>query len=110
MRPESADEAAAAPDPDGITEEMLTELGDYENSAHLAPSWKVALKLADHMSGTNNGAIPEALYAQMQEHFNEAQILRLGALLAVASGWQRMIEAFGIRPDHYVDGEAGPWR
>jgi len=27
----------------------------------------------------------------------------------VGSGWQRMIEAFGIRPDHFVPGQPGPW-
>jgi len=38
-------------------------------------------------------------YAELRRHFDEGQILTLGAALSVASGWQRFIEAFGIRPD-----------
>ena len=49
------------------------------------------------------------MYERLTDHFSEQQILRLGALLASASGWHRMIEAFGIRPDHYSDGQSSPW-
>ncbi len=93
----------------GLTEEVILQLVDYENSALLPDSWKAALRLADHVSGDNSGKIDDELYAQLREHFNETQILRLGALTAVASGWQRMIEAFGIRPDHFESDQAGPW-
>ena len=46
--------------------------------------------------------------AQLREHFSDVQILELGSALAVASGWQRFIEAFGIRPDHWVEGSPVP--
>ena len=36
-------------------------------------------------------------------------ILELGAALTVASGWQRMIEAFGIRPDGWTEATPLPW-
>lgn len=93
----------------GLTEELIAQLADYENSTLLPSSWKAALRLTDHVSGANSGQIPAELYEQLREHFTEAQILRLGALTSVASGWQRMIEAFGIRPDHYEPGQDGPW-
>ena len=94
----------------GLTEELIAELADYESSALVPPAWKAALRLADHVSGENSGVIPAEMYEQLREHFSEPQILRLGALTAVASGWQRMIEAFGIRPDHYDAGQDGPWQ
>lgn len=40
-----------------------------------------------------------ALYAELRRHFDAGQIRALGAALSVASGWQRFIEAFGIRSD-----------
>lgn len=92
----------------GLSDEIIDQLGDYETS-DLAPSWIAALKLADHLSGDLEGQIEPELYAELREHFDDQQILMLGALLAVGSGWQRMIEAFGIRPNHYVDGQRGPW-
>ncbi len=92
----------------GLTDEIIGELDDYESSS-LPAAWKAALTFADHLAGKPKGPIPERLHEELGEHFNPAEILRLGALLAVGSGWQRMIEAFGIRPDHFVPGQPGPW-
>ena len=91
----------------GLTNEMISQLSDYESS-DLSEAWKAALAFSEHLSGSPKGPIPNELHAFAGELL-EVQILRLGALLAVGSGWQRMIEAFGIRPDHYEDGQSGPW-
>ena len=40
----------------------------------------------------------------MAPHFTDDQIRDLGRAITFASGWQRSIEAFGIVPDHWVDG------
>jgi alkylhydroperoxidase family enzyme len=92
----------------GLTDEVISQLDDYETS-DLPDSWKAALRLTDHLSGPNAGTLKPSVYNSLSEHFTEPQILMLGALLAVGSGWQRMIEAFGIRPDHYTEGQVGPW-
>ena len=92
----------------GLTNEIISQLSDYESS-DLSEAWKAALAFSEHLSGSPKGPIPDELHMRLQENFSEVQILRLGALLAVGSGWQRMIEAFGIRPDHYEDGQSGPW-
>jgi alkylhydroperoxidase family enzyme len=54
--------------------------------------------------------VDDALFALLREHFDEGQILELGAALTVASGWQRMIEAFGIRPDAWSENTRLPWK
>ena len=93
----------------GLTDEVVAQLTDYEAS-ELPESWKAALALCDRLSGfDHSGRIPPEMYERLTDHFSEQQILRLGALLASASGWHRMIEAFGIRPDHYSDGQSSPW-
>jgi len=92
----------------GLTEEIVAQLDDYRSS-DLPPSWIAALRLTDNLSGAPEGQLDPTIYAELRQHFDDQQILMLGALLAVGSGWQRMIEAFGIRPNHYVDGQAGPW-
>ncbi|MDP6862217.1 MAG: hypothetical protein QGH80_00885 [Acidimicrobiales bacterium] len=92
----------------GLTDEMIGQLTDYKNS-DLPDAWKVALSFSDHLAGTPKGPIPDEMRDALSEHFSGTEILRLGALLAVGSGWQRMIEAFEIRPDHYEKGQAGPW-
>ena len=77
----------------GLTDEIIDQLDDY-TSSELAPSWIAALKLTDHLSGELSGEIPPELYGELRQHFDDPQILMLGALLAVGSGWQRMIEFF----------------
>lgn len=65
-----------------------------------------ALKLADVLTDTGVPTIPAELMEELREHFDDALILELGAALSVASGWQRMIEAFDVRPD--IWSEASP--
>jgi hypothetical protein len=48
--------------------------------------------------------------AELSEHFSPGQILELATALAVASGWQRFIEAFGVRPDHWSEATPIPPR
>ena len=37
------------------------------------------------------------------------EILELGTALAIGAGWQRFIEAFGIRPDAWDESTPLPW-
>jgi len=70
------------------------------SAAELPPATIVALRLADVLTSDDPVVTPE-FHAEMQQHFTDDQILELGSALAVASGWQRFIEAFGIRPDQW---------
>jgi alkylhydroperoxidase family enzyme len=86
----------------GLTEaEVEAALGDLEAPA-LPPATRVALRLADRLTEPRP-SVDATFYAQLRRHFDEGQILALGAALSVASGWQRFIEAFGIRPDGWTD-------
>ena len=86
----------------GLTEaEVDAALGDLEGAA-LAPSTRVALRLADRLTEARP-SVDATFYAELRRHFDEGQILALGAALSVASGWQRFIEAFGIRPDGWTE-------
>ena len=87
--------------PASLTEEMVQAgIGDLDAlpDGALPPTWIAALRLADVLTSTSPVVTPE-FYERLQSHFDETQILELGSALSVASGWQRFIEAFGIRPD-----------
>lgn len=93
----------------GLTErEVQQALGDLDQ-AELPAGTVAALRLADCLSG-DRPRVNAALWATLREHFDEGQILELGAALTVASGWQRMIEAFGIRPDAWSETTPLPWQ
>ena len=92
----------------GLTErEVQQALGDL-GQAELPARTVAALRLADCLS-SDRPRVDAALWATLREHFDEGQILELGAALTVASGWQRMIEAFGIRPDAWSETTPLPW-
>ena len=94
---------------EGLTErEVQQALGDLEH-ADLPARTVAALRLADCLSG-ERPRVDDALFALLRQHFDEGQILELGAALTVASGWQRLIEAFGIRPDAWSETTLLPWR
>lgn len=93
----------------GLSErEVQQALGDLE-PADLPARTVAALRLADCLSG-ERPRVDDALFALLRQHFDEGQILDLGAALTVASGWQRLIEAFGIRPDAWSESTPLPWR
>ena len=92
----------------GLTEaEVEAALGDLD-AARLPAATVAALRLADRLTDANP-RVDSTFYAELRSHFDDGQILALGAALAVASGWQRFIEAFGIRPDGWTEQTPLPW-
>ncbi len=97
-----------------LNDAMVTAaLGDLEavgpDSADLTPATVMALRLADVLTSDTPIVTPQ-FKQELGEHFSDDQVLELGSALAVASGWQRFIEAFGIRPDSWTPGDRGPER
>ncbi|MCH9805267.1 hypothetical protein K0U73_15880 [bacterium] len=86
---------------------VAAALGDL-TQPDLPPATVMALRLADVLTSDSPVVTPE-FKADLAEHFSDDQILELGSALAVASGWQRFIEAFGIRPDSWTS-DAAPVR
>lgn len=95
----------------GLTEEEAqAAVGPLENDTALPPDQLAALRLADVLTEPQQGAVDPTLMAELREHFDHGQILELASALSVASGWQRFIEAFGIRPDHWDEATPLPPR
>ena len=90
----------------GLTEEMVDQLADFEQS-DLDERTKWALRLAERI----RTGVPadDEFYAAMRRHFSDDQILDLGMTVAFMAGWQRFIEAFGIVPDRWTEGDPLPW-
>jgi alkylhydroperoxidase family enzyme len=88
----------------GLTETEATHAaGDLSDATELPPSQLAALRLADALTEHGTPEVSDELMTELRRHFDEGQILELAAALSLASGWQRMIEAFGIRPDHWSE-------
>lgn len=83
----------------GLTNQQVEAALGSLDQADLPPATVAALRLADALTETGVPEVSPELWAELREHYDEGQVLELGFALSVASGWQRMIEAFGIRPD-----------
>jgi alkylhydroperoxidase family enzyme len=92
----------------GLSEAQVeAALGDLER-ADLPAKTVAALRLVDLLSAPQP-MIDTATYQRLRAHLDDRELLELGAALSVASGWQRFVEAFGIRPDSWTEAMALPW-
>jgi alkylhydroperoxidase family enzyme len=93
----------------GLSEAQVeAALGDLDH-ADLPTKTVAALRLVDLLSAPHP-RIDTATYQRLRAHLDDRNLLELGAALSVASGWQRFIEAFGIRPDRWTEAMPLPWQ
>ena len=91
-------------------EAAVGDLGARSTTGVLPDATVAALKLADALTEHGVPQVDPALMTELEANFDHGQILELGSALSVASGWQRFIEAFGIRPDHWTEAAPAPNR
>lgn len=93
----------------GLTEaEAEAAVGDLDDTTPLPPEQIAALRLGDALTEPGAPTMPTGLLADLRSHFDDGEILELATALAVASGWQRFIELFDIRPDHWTEATPQP--
>ena len=78
---------------------MQRATGPLESSG-LDDATIAALRLADTLASPHP-SVDDEQYAELRRHFDDDDILELAVALSLTTGWQRFIEAFGIRPDQW---------
>ena len=87
----------------GLTEdEVQRAIGPLESSG-LDERTVAALRLADTLASPHP-EVDDEHYAELRRHFDDDEILELAVALSLTTGWQRFIEAFGVRPDRWAPG------
>ena len=86
-----------------MTEAQLRDLPAYEESAAFSPLEKLVLDYAVAMTKTPV-EVPEALFAQLGQHFTEAQLVELTAAIAWENYRARFDHAFGIEAQGFSEG------
>ncbi len=81
---------------------MQRAIGPLESSG-LDDATVAALRLADTLA-SEHPQIGDEQFAELRRHFDNEEILELAVALSLTTGWQRFIEAFGIRPDQWSPG------
>lgn len=90
-----------------MTEAQLSELAEYETSAAFDAPERAALRLADAMTATPV-EVPEALFAELQRHFDHPQLIELCAVIANENFRARFNHALGIEAQGFSEGATCP--
>ena len=91
----------------GATEELVAKLEDYER-ADLPDRIKAALRYVDRLT-SDASQIDRAFYDGLRRDLTDDELLDLGMVAMFFDGWQRLIDAFGIVPDRWREGDALPF-
>ena len=79
----------------GLTEEKYDDLLDFTASPRFTEREKVALTYASAIVW-NAEIADEALWANLRQHFSNAELVELGFFIALTLGQQRWIKTLGI--------------
>ena len=91
----------------GGTEDLVAKLADYER-ADLPARTKAVLRYVDRLT-SDAWQIDRAFYDELRRELTDDELLDLGMVAMFFNGWQRLIDAFGIVPDRWREGDALPF-
>jgi len=74
---------------DGVTEGLVCSLERPQEAENLSAAEKAAIRYGELMA-TDHLAINDAVYAELRQHFSEAQIVELGMTVAFFVGFGRL--------------------
>jgi AhpD family alkylhydroperoxidase len=87
----------------GLTDEQLLALPRYRDSELFTDTEKLVLDYAAGMCRTPVD-VPDALFARLREHFDEAQLVELTYVIALENLRGRFNLALGVGPAGFSDG------
>jgi AhpD family alkylhydroperoxidase len=91
----------------GVSEQQLKEFLFYRESDAFSPLERLVIDYAVGMSRTPVD-VPDELFAQLREHFDDAQLVELTAAIATENFRGRFNWAFGIGSEGFADGTPRP--
>lgn len=97
---------------DGVTEGLVCSLERPQEAENLSAAEKAAIRYGELMA-TDHLAINDAVYADLRQHFTEAQIVELGMTVAFFVGFGRLAATYHMveeLPEAFKTAEAiAPW-
>ena len=79
----------------GLTEELVAELPNFETSRKLTGQEKAAIRFAEILAGDHRQASQQT-FDVLREHFTEGEIVDLGFRIVTFVGYGRLIKALGL--------------
>ena len=92
---------------EGVSEQQLADLADFERSPAFSEVEKRVLRYAVALTRTP-ADVPEELFNSLREHFNPKQMVELTAAIAWENFRARFNRGFGIESEGFTEGAACP--
>ena len=81
-------------------EERIAGLSDWRDSSAYTQRERAALAWAEAVTNIQDGHAPDAVYAQMREHFSEVEAVNLTLAITTINAWNRLAIALGNYSGH----------
>lgn len=81
----------------GLTEEKLMAVMDFENSSALSAREKAALRFATRFKQGDDGIDSDEVYADLKQHFTEEEIIELALLCGETDGVGKFARSLNLR-------------
>jgi alkylhydroperoxidase family enzyme len=91
----------------GITEQQLLDLADFETSPAFSALERLVLRYAVAMTETPV-VVSDELFAELRQHFNPQQMVELTSAIAWENYRARFDHAFGIEAEGFAEGAVCP--
>ncbi|MEA1881825.1 MAG: hypothetical protein U9N31_05430 [Candidatus Marinimicrobia bacterium] len=91
----------------GVTQAQLENIHQYESSELFSTVEKAALRYADAMTATP-AEVPDEVFQQVKEHFNDEQIVELTSTIAWENYRARFDHALKIESQEFTAGAFCP--
>ena len=85
----------------GESEQRLYALSAWEETPFFSQRERAALAWTEAVTRVADGAVPDAVFAQAREQFNEKELVDLTLAVVAINGWNRLSVAFGRVPGTY---------
>ena len=92
----------------GETEQRLYLLNAWREAPFYSERERAALAWTEAVTRIADAGVPDALYAQVRQHFEEKAIVDLTLAVIAINGWNRMAIAFRSEVGGYVSPHARP--
>lgn len=89
---------------EGETEQRLYLLNAWREAPLYSARERAALAWAEAVTLLEKSEVPEDVYTQAREHFNEHELMKLTLQVVAINGWNRFCIAFNATPGTYVPG------
>jgi AhpD family alkylhydroperoxidase len=81
---------------EGLTEDLVTQLFDYESSKQFSEREKAALRYADAFKQGEQAIDSDEIFAQLHEHFSDEEIIELGLFCAETDGVGKFVRSLNV--------------